>query len=478
MHVREGRQAHRAHGVAGEVEEGRGKGDERPVGVEAVADGRHGMLADAEAHVVALRMLLGEVDVVGLDLGQRRGREVGRAAKELGHDGNELLQHHLRVLAGGLVVLVGLERGQGCLPVLRQTVSRAPLKLRGQVGVRGLVAAKELVPGGSLLLADGLVLGKVGCHVGRDGKELIRLEAELGLDLLEVLVAERRAVHLLRALSRGAAADGGLDRDERGLVVLLLGALDRRADGREVGVAVLDAVRVPAVGLVALQHVLGEGQRRLTVNLDLVVVVEDNQLAEAKVTSERRSLARHALLHAAIAADDVGVVVDQLEVRLVEASSHVGLGDSETNGVGQTLAERARGDLDTLGEVVLRVAGRLAADLAEVLQVLDGEVVAREVQHDVLQGAAVAVGEDEAVAANPVRVLGRVVHELAPEDVGHGGAAHGSTRVAGLGFLHRIRGQDADGVDTLCVKGRILGDLQALGHGFVASPFSHTALGL
>ena len=40
----------------------------------------------------------------------------------------------------------------------------------------------------------------------------------------------------------------------------------------------------------------------------------------------------------------------------------------------------------------------LAVELAEVLQLIQGEVVAGEVQHGVLQSAAVAVGQHEAVA--------------------------------------------------------------------------------
>ena len=87
-----------------------------------------------------------------------------------------------------------------------------------------------------------------------------------------------------------------------------------------------------------------------------------------------------------------------------------------------TLAERASGDLNAVDAVVrLRVAGALGVELAagrssvraarsqghtsarhspEALQVVHAQVVAEQVQHDVLQRAAVAVGQHEAVAVD------------------------------------------------------------------------------
>jgi hypothetical protein len=57
------------------------------------------------------------------------------------------------------------------------------------------------------------------------------------------------------------------------------------------------------------------------------------------------------------------VVVDQLEAGLVEDSGSVGLCHGETDGIGETLAERAGGDLDTGGVVSLRVTRCDGVDL-------------------------------------------------------------------------------------------------------------------
>jgi hypothetical protein len=90
--------------------------------------------------------------------------------------------------------------------------------------------------------------------------------------------------------------------------------VDGLADRVQVGVTVLDVLHVPAVRLVALAHVLGEGDVGVAVDGDVVVVVERRELAEAPVSRQGRALAGHALHVAPVAHDGVGVVVNNLEV--------------------------------------------------------------------------------------------------------------------------------------------------------------------
>lgn len=68
--------------------------------------------------------------------------------------------------------------------------------------------------------------------------------------------------------------------------------------------------------------------------------------------------------------------------------------------------------LNTRGDEVLGVARGLTADLPEVLQVVHCQLVASQVQHDVLQGAGVAIAEDEPIPARPLRIAGSIAHEL------------------------------------------------------------------
>lgn len=150
----------------------------------------------------------------------------------------------------------------------------------------------------------------------------------------------------------------------------------------------------------------------------MVVVVESDQVAELEVTGGGGSLGGNTLHGAAITEEAVGVVVDKLVAGLVEGGSGVTLSHGETDGVGETLAERTSGDLNAGGVVGLGVAGGDAVDLTEVLQVVEGELIAEEVEQGVLQHTTVAVGEDEAVTVEPLGVLGVEPHELVEEHMG------------------------------------------------------------
>ena len=91
---------------------------------------------------------------------------------------------------------------------------------------------------------------------------------------------------------------------ERG--VQLGGVLDVLA-----GLLPVHDLHVPAVGLVALRDVLGEGDVRVVLDRDLVRVVDRDQIAERLVAGERRCLGGHALLQVAVAGDHVDEVVER-----------------------------------------------------------------------------------------------------------------------------------------------------------------------
>lgn len=121
-------------------------------------------------------------------------------------------------------------------------------------------------------------------------------------------------------------------------------------------VAVLDDDDVPAVSLVALGNILSEGNVGVAVNGNVVVVVDSNEVAELEVASQGAGLTGNALHQAAIAEEAVGVVVREGEAGLVEDGGGVSLGHGQTDGIADTLTQRAGGDLDTGGIVSLGVA--------------------------------------------------------------------------------------------------------------------------
>ena len=60
------------------------------------------------------------------------------------------------------------------------------------------------------------------------------------------------------------------------------------------------------------------------------------------------------------------MVVEDREVLLVEGSSKVGLGNSETDCVGETLSERTSGDLDTISDTEFGVTRSDRVELTEL----------------------------------------------------------------------------------------------------------------
>src|SRR5271157_1639593 len=101
----------------------------------------------------------------------------------------------------------------------------------------------------------------------------------------------------------------------------------------------------------------------------------------------------------------------------------------------EALAERSGGDLYARGFAVLRVTRGVRSILTELLKLRDWQAVAGEVQCTVEQGRGVAVGQDEAVAVDPLRVRRIVLHELVVEEVGDGSAAQGCARVTRLSLF-------------------------------------------
>lgn len=95
----------------------------------------------------------------------------------------------------------------------------------------------------------------------------------------------------------------------------------------------------------------------------MVVVVDGNEVAQLKVTSHGGGLGGDTLHSAAITEEGVGVVVEEVEAGLVVDTGGVGLGNGQTNGVGETLTQRTSGNLNTGGIVRLGVTGADAVDL-------------------------------------------------------------------------------------------------------------------
>jgi hypothetical protein len=79
----------------------------------------------------------------------------------------------------------------------------------------------------------------------------------------------------------------------------------------------------------------------------------------------------------------------------------MGFGNRHSYAIGESLAKRTGGDLDTRGDAPFRMAGGPAPPLAEAFDLVQGEIIAGEMEKAIEEHGTVAGGEDEAVAVAP-----------------------------------------------------------------------------
>ena len=436
----ERREADRRTCVVGELEEARDVGAEAAVQRDAVRDRGHAVLAHAEVEV-ASRELAGLHDRGALDLRVVRRLQVRRAADEPRHERRRLLQRGAGVHARrGL--LVADRRDELRVEIrrkLRLVEARVPeVRLLGfRLAPLGEAGVPRLVD--LLLLRDDLGVARLRI-VGHEERGLVG-PAVRGFRRLHLLDAERLAVRLRGAgLLRRAAPDDGLRADERGLAAAIACGRERALDLSDV--VSVDALREPAVRVEALRDVFGEREARVAVDGDVVVVVEVDEVVELEVAGERRCLRRDAFHEIAVRDDAPHAMADGREIAGAREPRLRHLrGDRHADAVCEALAERTRRHFDAGRQAVLRVAGRLRAELAELLQLVHRQLVAEEVQQPVDEHRRVAVREDEAIAIGPLRVRRVEAEELRPEDVRHLRASEGRAGMAALRLLHAVDGE-------------------------------------
>ena len=123
-------------------------------------------------------------------------------------------------------------------------------------------------------------------------------------------------MRLLRVLHvRGPVADVSAQDDQRGPVFLLLCLVQGPRDGGQVVGLLAQVLHVPMVALEPPGHVVGEGELRLAFDADVVVVVDEDELAQLQMSRDRGGLVRGAFHQIAVAANGVGVVVDDVVSR-------------------------------------------------------------------------------------------------------------------------------------------------------------------
>src|SRR5262249_61144870 len=115
--------------------------------------------------------------------------------------------------------------------------------------------------------------------------------------------------------------------------------------------------------------VFREGDARVAIDRDVVVVVDPAEVIEGEMAGERCRFRTHALHHAAVAAHRIDVVAEDLEVGAIVAVGEPRVGTGHAHGGGDALPERPGRGLDSRTQMAFGMTWRLAADLAKATDV-------------------------------------------------------------------------------------------------------------
>src|SRR5215469_17267382 len=120
---------------------------------------------------------------------------------------------------------------------------------------------------------------------------------------------------------------------------------------------------MPSISIKAPHDVLGKTQFGMAIDRDVVVIVEEDQVAEADMTRDRRCLVRDAFHQVTIAADTKDAMGEETGIVAFETSHNMFCRNRHPDRVRDALPERTRGGFDAGREVAFWMAGGFAAEL-------------------------------------------------------------------------------------------------------------------
>ncbi len=293
----------------------------------------------------------------------------------------------------------GVDRATGCragsklrtslvnrhlaVPASRQFALHSRPELLGQFRICFGILGKTVAPSRFCLLSRLCQLAVEIGYLFRYVEFIFIFPIVLLLGQCRLFLAERSAVRFAgAALVRASVPDDGFYLDQRRTIQILLRLCDCRFDRGQI-VSVLDAQVLPAVRLIALRHAFRERQGELSVQRNIIGIVQNDHFAQFKVGCQRRCLAGHAFHQVAVAANRVRVVVDDVEAFAVVDSRHMLFGHRHADSHRDPLSQWTRGRIHPRRMPEFRVPRRFASPLTEIVQVFQRNIVFHQVQHRV-----------------------------------------------------------------------------------------------
>ena len=431
MQLLDGGEAHRRLHVIGEDHERGAERNRIACKSQTVGDHAHTEFANAEVDVAAAPIFGTEV-AHALQIGLRGGVQVGGTARQRRnklrggvHDRAARRTRRRSLFRNGLQQFVQNVRRNG----LRQE----SVHQRLLVGVHlGLEAFELLIPSSGAGLLGGDLLVAERANFGGNDERFFRIEAEIHLRGGKFFLRQRRTMRRFAAFHiRSAFADGRLADDDRRFALRDTGHFDGGAD--LLHALAVDFDDVPAVGRETSADVFRQSDLRGAFDADAVVIIEENQIVQFQMAGKSAGFMGGAFHDAAVAADHIDLLVEQAVAR-ADGGLELLHADRHTDGGGETGSQRASRHFDAFRVAIFRMAWALAAPLTERLQIIDRQTEVEQMQQRIDQHGAVARGEDETVAADPLRIIGIEAEEFAPQRERVVRAAHRHARMAGIGL--------------------------------------------
>src|SRR5436190_22055676 len=113
---------------------------------------------------------------------------------------------------------------------------------------------------------------------------------------------------------------------------------------------------------------------------------------------------RDAFHHVTVARDEISVVVDDRIIRPIEKRAEQRFTYRHADRISDTLSEWTRRRFDSRRVTVFRMTGSFALPLTELLDVVECQLISREIENTVDEHRCMAGRENESIAIEPVGI--------------------------------------------------------------------------